>query len=761
MKNPPFNAWQLPEIENSIMHSISPVDGNPRSSSDLNPAQASITEGYFTVDDQWIINSWNAEIVNISGVSCDEAIGTGLWNYFSNQGNLKLYSECRRAKKENVSVRFEAYYPLLSAWLETYVYPTESGLAVFVKNITSFKLAEQHLKLTNERFEYAAKATNDLIWDWDIISGEIYRNEDAVKLVYGQPGNDPIRTNTLWLEYIHPDDKKKIDEQVGYYIGSEGETSFVFEYRFRRADGGYNYINDRGYLIRNELGIVTRMIGAARDITAQRRIVQNIQESELRYKSFISQSLEGIWRVELRQPIPVNQPLKKMMAQCMEHAYLAECNNAFAIKCGYESAEIITGIPLGKLMPLENPVNYEYLEKFFRNQFKVEDELSFETDSSGNQHIFVNNMLGSVEEGCLVRAWGTQREITVQKKAEKLLLASEEQYRNLFNNNPCTIIIWSLDELTIEDVNHTAIELYGYSQEEFRKLTILDIRPEDEHEEFLEMLDFLRANDNYRKTKTWRHITKDGSKLYMEISSQHLFYNGKKCLLAIGNNITDKVQLENRLVKERQQIQKQVTDAVITGQERERSKLGQELHDNINQILASTKLYIECAMADVNKRGDLLERSKLQLDTAMEEIRKLSKTLAPPSLGENSLTQAIDDLLRDMPSLETMSIRKNWKNLKEDDLCEKLKLTIYRIIQEQLNNIHRHARASEISISITKDKNLLVLDITDNGVGFDPAVKRNGIGLKNISSRAELINGTAEIISSPGEGCNLCVQFKL
>ena len=719
----------------------------------------SITDGFFILDNDWVITYWNKEIEKISGIPKEQIIGQSFWHFFSNLGNLKLYAECHRAKQENHAVRFEEFYESGNIWIEVQAYPSETGLSVFFKNITEKKIAEAAMKLSNERYDLVVKATNDLVWDWDIIKGQIYRNSSGVERVFGHSSNEKIKTNQLWLEHIHPEDRKHIDEQISYYISSESESSFSFEYRFRREDGNYNYINDRGYIIRNELGIVVRMIGAARDITEQKQIARNIEESEQRYKIFVQQSTEGIWRIELDRPMPVNTAVHEMVNYCITNAYIAECNDAFAKMYGFENAQRVIGMPLNKLLPEHNPVNLGYLYKFFTNNFKVSEELSYEYDKDGNQLVFINNMLGIVENGYIQRAWGTQREITQQKKAEELLLASEEQYRNLFNNNPSCIFIWDPEDLSIAEVNQSAAELYGYSKEEFKHITALDIRPEEEHAKFMELAEISKQNDNYKKTRVWKHLTKKKETIFMEISSHNVVYNGRKMVLAIGNNVTEKIQLENSLSQERQIRQKQITDAVITGQEKERLELGEELHDNINQILASTRLYIECAIADENIRKDLLEKGRVLLDSAMAEIRKLSKTLLPPSLGEVSLLEALTDLTKDFIIADPLDIKRDWAVFNENGLGHKLKLTIFRIVQEQLNNIHKHAKAKNVIISLQKKDNAVYLSIKDDGVGFDTSTKKNGVGLRNIISRAEVNNGTVSIESTPGTGCNLVVKF--
>jgi len=719
----------------------------------------SITDGFFTLDNDWIITYWNTEIEKISGIKKETIVGKSFLDFFKNIGNLKLYSECSRAKRENISIRFEEFYESSCIWIEIDAYPSEKGLTVFCKNISEQKTAEAAMKASNERYNLVVKATNDLVWDWDIITGEIYRSCDGVKRVYGHSSNESIKTNELWAANLHPQDRDRIEDQLAHYISSENESSFNFEYRYKTEEGNYNYINDKGYIIRNSLGIVIRMIGAARNITEQKQAARNIEESEQRYKMFVQQSTEGIWRIELDEAKPISSPVEEMISYCMTNAYLAESNDAFAKMYGYESAEKIIGIPLNVLMPAKNPVNIEYLRRFFTNNFKVENEISYECDKDGNKLCFLNNMVGVVEAGMIKRAWGTQRNITEQKKAEELLSASEKQYRYLFNNNPSCIFIWDPATLQIMEVNQAAIELYGYSKKEFLQLTVLDIRPAEEQAKFLELVKVIKQHDTYKKTATWRHLNKNKESIFIEISSHNITYNGAKAVLSIGNNVTEKLQLENSLNEERQIRQKQITDAVLTGQERERSELGEELHDNINQILASTRLYIECAIKDENIRKDLLEKGRVLLDSAMKEIRKLSRTLLPPSLGEVSLLEALDDLTNDSLQVGNVIIKKDWKNFIETGLCQKLKLTIFRIVQEQLNNVYKHAKARNVVISLERHECSIKLSIKDDGIGFNVLTKRTGVGLRNITSRAEVNNGTVHINSAPGKGCKIVVEF--
>jgi signal transduction histidine kinase len=142
---------------------------------------------------------------------------------------------------------------------------------------------------------------------------------------------------------------------------------------------------------------------------------------------------------------------------------------------------------------------------------------------------------------------------------------------------------------------------------------------------------------------------------------------------------------------------------------------------------------------------------------AIEEIRKLSKDLISPSLNDLGLTQSIRELIRSIQSVGKMKIRLNISGLDEETLCPDQKINIYRIIQEQLNNILKHAQAGMVVIELNIVKEQVRLRLADDGKGFDPRMRRKGVGISNIISRAELYNGKVEIESAPGKGCQLTV----
>lgn len=224
-------------------------------------------------------------------------------------------------------------------------------------------------------------------------------------------------------------------------------------------------------------------------------------------------------------------------------------------------------------------------------------------------------------------------------------------------------------------------------------------------------------------------------------------------------DITEKKILQQQLLEEQLNKQKEITKAVVNAQEKERAEIGEELHDNVNQLLAASKLYLSHSLTEPDYMPSIL-KSQEYIVTAMEEIRKLSHALVGPNQGKTlGLIDSIEELLSTVFIVKDIKIAFNHSTYDEEESEAGLKLVIYRIIQEQVNNILKHAEASEVEIELKKRENDLILIIKDNGKGFDTSAKRKGIGLTNIKNRAEIYDGTVQIVCHPGNGCKMTIVF--
>ncbi|HEY6063702.1 MAG TPA: sensor histidine kinase, partial [Chitinophagaceae bacterium] len=221
-------------------------------------------------------------------------------------------------------------------------------------------------------------------------------------------------------------------------------------------------------------------------------------------------------------------------------------------------------------------------------------------------------------------------------------------------------------------------------------------------------------------------------------------------------------RLARELIEQEIQKQKLLTQATIDGQEKERLEMGKELHDNINQHLNTTRLYLEVAREKATGEvKEMIEFSHKSLAGIIDKIRYLSQSLVPPTLGDIGLVESIQDIADSLRRTHKFKIDFFHRHFVEDGLPENLRLMLFRITQEQVNNVIRHAGAQTIQIKLGADAENILLTIADDGKGFDPCNYKKGLGLTNITNRASLFNGIVEIDAAPGKGCRLTVIIPL
>ncbi|HEY8196765.1 MAG TPA: response regulator [Gemmatimonadales bacterium] len=210
-------------------------------------------------------------------------------------------------------------------------------------------------------------------------------------------------------------------------------------------------------------GVAAGWLGRAR-LQAQERTetaAREAKKSEERYRVLIEQTAEGVWRIELPYPVPVTLPAAQQIDHFYAQAELAECNDAMAHMYGFQSATELVGARLGDLMPRSDPRNLEFLQAFIANGYRLTDAESHERDREGGERYFLNNLIGIVEDRGVVRAWGSQRDVTTSKRTEAAVAASEARFRSVFESGMIGIGFWNGGVVT--DANDALLQILGYS----------------------------------------------------------------------------------------------------------------------------------------------------------------------------------------------------------------------------------------------------------------------------------------------------------
>lgn len=197
-------------------------------------------------------------------------------------------------------------------------------------------------------------------------------------------------------------------------------------------------------------------------------------------------------------------------------------------------------------------------------------------------------------------------------------------------------------------------------------------------------------------------------------------------------------------------------------QEEERVRLGQELHDSVSPLLVVANLYLGFIRARSELETLSIERIRASVSSAIENIRNISSRLVVSKKLDGSLIYLITQLAKTIASVKPFEIR--FEHCSEASIAgvnAQVKLALYRIVQEQLNNIIKHSKANSVEIRLLYINEVLNLVIIDDGVGFDPTRPVGGIGLTNIEARIKHLNGRLNVVSSPGKGCKLEISMCL
>jgi signal transduction histidine kinase len=248
------------------------------------------------------------------------------------------------------------------------------------------------------------------------------------------------------------------------------------------------------------------------------------------------------------------------------------------------------------------------------------------------------------------------------------------------------------------------------------------------------------------------HRKKNGDLIEVETYSTPILIGEKQCRSMIAIDITEKLLHEERVIQ-----------AILKTQDEERYEIGSELHDNVCQILAASQISLDKLEEVIPaEKRNWFNYCKDQLSLALIEIRNLSHRMAPAFHDDTTVEFAFRKLLRSFDIDGRYNIKLNIDAIvQEYPVTIDAQLNLYRILQEQLRNISKHAKASEILIDVTIQDDQFIMSITDNGVGCSQDTTIQGIGLANMRRRAEFFAGTLDISSSPGKGCRVLVKIPL
>lgn len=558
-------------------------------------------------------------------------------------------------------------------------------------------------------------------------------NDYAKKIILEFTGSDITFISNL-IDAVPDWRKKDVKNNLGKTAKGE-----AYEYEVSYPDGKWLQVSF--FPVFNNEGRILEICGTLKDITARKNVEEQVRKSEEMYRSLIDSMMEGV------------------VFQSIDGKSNA-ANKSASVILGL-SKETLTAH--GLLFPglawvnrEERPVNFEKIFllplKKFRSVsntvlgLKKSDRITWL--SINGEPVKMDNGRGI--QGCIFTFTDITETINNRDELNLLSKVIKETSNIVVITDKDEKIIWANDSFTKiseyslqEAIGHKPGQLLGGQEKD---VTEVD-----------------KIRDAVSKGVPVRgeilNYTKSGKK-YWSNYNIHPVRDEKGNLLkffSIQSDITELKNIQEEIVAQRLLHQRKIALATLAAQEEKQSEIGRELHDNINQVLAVAKLYLNPVLKAKgdNKKNAELVNENIQL--AIDEIRKLSHRLVAPPFKEKNIREIFEMLVKNMQGAAIT--RLNISKLKEENFTNDMKLALYRIAQEQFTNINKHSKASNVNLHLSGDGNQVKMIIEDDGTGFDMAQVKNGIGINNIYNRAESVNGRAEIISAPGKGCKLNVTI--
>lgn len=268
----------------------------------------SIGDAFFYVNKDWVVTYLNKETEKVLHRKRDTLIGKNLWDEYPDAIETDFYRQYHKAMETQENLTFEEFYPALNVWLEVTVHPSTTGLSVYFRDITLRKESNIRLLQSNKRFEKVAEATNDAIWDWNILENTLYWGA-GLKNLFGYEYEKTTPTLETWTNHIHPEDREWVLQSIYGALEKPNQSDWIAEYRYQKNDGTFSDVVDKGIVIRDEKGNPIRMVGAMNDITERK----NFEISRNNYVRQIEIQNEKLKNIAWTQSHIVRAPLARML----------------------------------------------------------------------------------------------------------------------------------------------------------------------------------------------------------------------------------------------------------------------------------------------------------------------------------------------------------------------------------------------------------------------------------------------------------------
>ncbi len=415
-----------------------------------------LTNGFFTVDNAWTVKYWNKAAEKILKVPATDIVGKNLWQKFEGIIPIELFNVDQRAFIKDTPVHFHEYWGEMGAWFDIVTYHNNNTLSV------SFKSSKQphtglsespveRLKTLTELYRYVTEITNDCLWEWNLLTQEIFWIDGGHKRILGYQVENALIPQSFWEQCIHPEDKERVLFELKNTLTKKPVSTWETTYRFKAANGTYLYVHDRGHIIYDEKGRAVRIIGATQNITEKTLLEIKLANERLAKQKEITEAAFKAQENE-RNTIAVmlNENLNQILVATKWNIQLAKTDKDKRDECLNTSSEYLNHV-IGELRKIYKTLatpNIHFVGLFdsIKNliidtnkaqtvKFKFKDAgIDEEQDLDKHIQLDILRMVQELMNNIIKHAHAKVAKITLCRQADNLILTVADNgigYNNL------------------------------------------------------------------------------------------------------------------------------------------------------------------------------------------------------------------------------------------------------------------------------------------------------------------------------------------
>ena len=629
----------------------------------------------------------------------------------------------------------------------------------FFRDITERKQAEEALRASEERYRMISQSVSDYAFSFHFTpDGDILTDwyTDSFAKITGYAIEDLLGKVNPWRIYIHPDDIERVLHTIRSMQPNVPES---YEFRLYTKSGDLRWIRSYARIVEDTEQHVTRFYGAAQDITERKQAEEALKESEERYRGLIESQQDLVVRID-------------------SHGQFTFVNEAYCRTFNKTLEELLGSSFMPLVHPDDQKATEEAMQQLYIPPYRCTVEQRALTVQGWRWFTWEDYAIRS-DSGELAEVQAIGRDITSRKQAEEALRESEARYAGIFRNTADPIFLLNLREdgdFVYEEFNPAQEEVTGLTTPKVKGKTPAECFPPQTAVSVTERyLACFKAGEPMRYEEEVTLPLGIGYRIAQTVLAPIRDASGQiHRLVGIVHDVTAQKQAEKTLQKTNQQLaetleeRKKLSTVLRNVQEHERRHLAQELHDGVAQTLSGVLMHVDLLDSQLEemplKYNELVGQIHELLESAINEIRSLAWALRPGALDDLGLADALPGLVtnmtRNVPIKTTLNMSPQLPSLPPGT-----ETAVYRITQEALSNILKHARASAVSIDLRKKKHSVVLTVEDDGQGIHRPQEKAapgqepGLGLWSMRERAEEVGGTFVLESAPQDGTKIMVTI--